>query len=105
MQEFLNRSFPFFGKEGLDVLAAKTVAIAGLGGPSVVARFKQGMAKGFIPTTAIGGLASNTLLANEVLVHLLQETGLVDRKPIFAPRFVTLDFMSLEMKICDITRQ
>ncbi|MFO7802023.1 MAG: ThiF family adenylyltransferase, partial [Desulfovermiculus sp.] len=32
VQEFLNRTEPFLGPEGLDALASQTVAIAGLGG-------------------------------------------------------------------------
>ncbi len=73
--------------------------------PSVVDRFKQGVSRGIMSTTAIGGLASNALLANEVLVHLLQGTGVVEREPVFAPEYATLDFMNLEMKVHDMTQE
>ncbi|MBM9511241.1 ThiF family adenylyltransferase [Desulfogranum marinum] len=67
-------------------------------------RMKQGLAAGVIPTTAIGGLASNVLLANEVLAHLLTDTTLMERAPVFAPRYVTLDFMTHRLSVADITR-
>ncbi|QJB57031.1 ThiF family adenylyltransferase [Pseudodesulfovibrio sp. zrk46] len=68
-----------------------------------MARMKQGLSKGVLPTTAIGGLASNALLANEVLAYLLADTGLVEREPIFAPKYVTLDFMTQAMHVADIS--
>jgi len=67
-------------------------------------RMKQGLAKGVLPTTAIGGLASNVLLANEVLAYLLADTGLVEREPVFAPNYVTLDFMTQNMRVADVTK-
>ncbi|MFP4035548.1 MAG: ThiF family adenylyltransferase [Desulfovermiculus sp.] len=73
--------------------------------PLVVDKFKQGVSRGIMCTTAIGGLASNALLANEVLVHLLQGTKVVEREPVFAPQYVTLDFMNLEMRVHDITQE
>jgi hypothetical protein len=54
------------------------------------------------PTTAVGALLSNALLANEVIVYLLQGVGIFDREPVFAPRFVTLDALSLRMQVHDI---
>lgn len=72
--------------------------------PSVIKRFQQGLARSTTPTTAIGGLASNALLANEVVIYLLKNTDLVEREAIFAPRFVTLDFMTLEMKIDSLVK-
>jgi molybdopterin/thiamine biosynthesis adenylyltransferase len=57
---------------------------------------------GPMPTTAVGALLSNALLANEVIVHLLQDVGIFDREPVFAPRFVTLDVLSLRMQVHDI---
>ena len=69
----------------------------------VMERMIEGFAQGIQPTTAIGGMASNTLLACEVLTHILRGSGLVDRKPVFAPRYVTVDFMNLELTVRDIT--
>jgi len=65
---------------------------------------KQGLAKGVLPTTAIGGLASNVLLANEVLAYLLSDTGLIEREAVFAPKYVTLDFMTQNLRVADITK-
>jgi hypothetical protein len=54
------------------------------------------------PTTAVGALLSNAVLANEVIVYLLQGVGIFDREPVFAPQFVTLDALSLRMQVHDI---
>ena len=70
----------------------------------VMERVKQGLSAGVVPTTAIGGLAANALLANEVLAYFLADTGLLDRTPVFAPEYVTLDFMTLRMTRADIFR-
>lgn len=70
----------------------------------VIERMKQGLAKGVVPTTAIGGLASNALLANEILAYLLADTGLFEREPVFAPNYVTLDFMTQTMCVAELTR-
>ena len=67
-------------------------------------RIRQGVSFGVTPTTAIGGLAANALLANEVLVHYLAGTGLVERPPVFAPEYVTLDFMTQRLRVADVTR-
>lgn len=64
--------------------------------------FARTLAQGPAPTTAIGGLLSNALLANEVLVHLLRGTGIFDREAVFAPRFVTVDALGLDMRVHDI---
>lgn len=71
---------------------------------TVLARMKQGMANGIQASTGIGGLASNVLLANEVLAFLLAGVGLVDREPVFAPRYVAVDFLTLQMTVADITK-
>ena len=55
-------------------------------------------------TTAIGGLAANTLLACEVLTWLLRGTGLVDREPVFAPRFTVVDFLNQHLTVGDVRR-
>jgi len=70
----------------------------------VMERIGQGLAAGVVPTTAIGGLAANALLANEVLAHLLAGTGLVERAPVFAPEYVVLDFMTQRLRIVDVTQ-
>lgn len=57
---------------------------------------------GPMPTTAVGALLSNALLANEVIVYLLQGVEIFDREPVFAPQFVTLDALSLRMQVHDI---
>lgn len=67
-------------------------------------RMERGYASGVLPTTAIGGLASNALLACEVLACLLQGTGLVDREPVFAPRFIAVDFLSQRLTVGDVSR-
>ena len=71
--------------------------------PEPMHRLQEGYASGVLPTTPIGGLASNALLANEVLAYLLTDTGLVERQPIFAPHYVAMDFMNLSMRVEDIT--
>ncbi|EGB16333.1 UBA/THIF-type NAD/FAD binding protein [Pseudodesulfovibrio mercurii] len=67
-------------------------------------RIRQGLSSGKVATTAIGGLAANALLANEVLAYFLAGTGLVERSPVFAPNYVALDFMTQRMRVADITR-
>ncbi|MDD3313497.1 ThiF family adenylyltransferase [Pseudodesulfovibrio sp.] len=67
-------------------------------------RVTQCLPTGIVPTTAIGGLAANALLANEVLAHFLAGTGLVERPAVFAPRYVALDFMTLTLRVGDVTR-
>ncbi|UZP68118.1 ThiF family adenylyltransferase [Desulfovibrio mangrovi] len=71
---------------------------------AVMERIGEGFAAGILPTTAIGGLASNTLLACEVLAYLLQDDGPEVRKPVFAPRFTAVDFLGLQMVVGDVTR-
>lgn len=71
----------------------------------VMDRIAEGYKSGTLPTTAIGGMASNTLLACEVLTHMLQGTGLVDRKPVFAPGFTVVDFLGQNMVIGDVTKE
>ena len=70
----------------------------------VINRFNQGMAEGILPTTPIGGLASNVLLATEVICYLLRDTELVDREAVFAPSFTTVDFLEQRMDTCDVTK-
>jgi len=69
----------------------------------VMERIVEGQASGTLPTTAIGALAANTLLACEVLVSLLQGTGLVDREPVFAPRFSVVDFLGQKLVVGDVS--
>lgn len=69
---------------------------------SVMDRIAEGNASGIVPTTAIGGLAANTLLACEVLVCLLRGTGLVDREPVFAPQFTMVDFLNQKLVVGDV---
>lgn len=68
----------------------------------VMDRIAGGYASGTLPTTAIGGLAANTLLACEVLTCLLRGTGLVDREPVFAPRFSMVDFLNQKLVVGDV---
>jgi hypothetical protein len=67
-------------------------------------RIKQSLLSGVVPTTAIGGLAANALLANEVLAYFLADTDLVERAPVFAPEYVALDFMTQKLRVADVTR-
>ena len=67
-------------------------------------RIRQGLSSGKVATTAIGGLAANALLANEVLAYFLAGTDLVERPPVFAPRYTVLDFMTQQLRVADITR-
>jgi len=69
----------------------------------VMERIANGLASGKTPTTAIGCLAANALLAGEVLVCLLRGTGLVDREPVFAPRFTMVDFLSQKLEVGDVS--
>ena len=68
----------------------------------VMGRIAGGCASGTLPTTAIGGLAANTLLACEVLTCLLRGTGLADREPVFAPRFTVVDFLNQKLVVGDV---
>lgn len=68
----------------------------------VMDRIAGGCASGAVPTTAIGGLAANALLACEVLTCLLRGTGLVDREPVFAPRFSLVDFLNQKLAVGDV---
>ena len=69
----------------------------------VMERIAGGYASGIVPTTAIGGLAANALLACEVLTCLLRGTGLVDREPVFAPHFTVVDFLSQKLVVGDVS--
>jgi hypothetical protein len=66
-------------------------------------RIDGARASGILPTTAIGALAANTLLACEVLTCLLRGTGLVDREPVFAPRFAVVDFLNQKLVVGDVS--
>ncbi len=67
----------------------------------VMDRIAGAHACGIVPTTAIGALAANGLLACEVLAFLLRGTGLMDREPVFAPRFIAVDFLSQNLTVGD----
>jgi hypothetical protein len=67
-------------------------------------RIQQGLSTGKVATTAIGGLAANALLANEVLAYFLAGTDLVARALVFAPEYVALDFMTQQLRVADVTR-
>ena len=69
----------------------------------VMSRISKGLASGVLPTTAIGGMASNTLLATEVITYMLRDTDLVDRAAVFAPRFTVVDFLNQTMTVGDVT--
>lgn len=71
--------------------------------PQAMENMKKGLAKGTVPTTAIGGLTSNAMLANEVLVYLLAGTKIFEREPVFAPNYVTLDFITQKMNVASVT--
>lgn len=68
----------------------------------VMERIAAGCVSGILPTTAIGALAANTLLACEVLAYLLRGTGLVDREPVFAPKFSMVDFLNQKLAVGDV---
>jgi len=68
----------------------------------VMKRVATGVKSGTMPTTAIGGLASNTLLATEVLTYMLRDTGLVNRQAVFAPEFTMVDFLNQTLMTIDI---
>lgn len=55
-----------------------------------------------IPSNATSNSLSGILLASEVLLYLLQGTDMVERKPIFLPKFVVFDPFQMNMKIIDI---
>lgn len=69
----------------------------------VMRRIEAAAASGHLATTAIGGMASNTLLACEVLACLLRETGVMGREPVFAPRYAALDFLEHRFIVGDVT--
>ncbi len=70
----------------------------------VMERITRGLASGKMPTTAVGCLAANALLACEALVCLLRGTGLVDREPVYAPRFTVVDFLSQKTEVGDVSQ-
>lgn len=72
--------------------------------PSVLQRIDAGIACGTIPTTAIGGMAANTLLATEVLACLLRGTQIMGREPVFAPQYAVVDFLEHRFIIDDVTK-
>lgn len=71
--------------------------------PGVMDRMDAAVASGTLPTTAIGGMAANTLLACEVLACLLRETAIMGREPVFAPRYAAVDFLDHRFVIGDVT--
>jgi hypothetical protein len=71
----------------------------------ILERIAKGLASGKVPTTAIGCLAANALLAGEVLVCLLRGAGVTDRKPVFAPRFTMVDFLSQKLVVGDVSTE
>lgn len=53
--------------------------------------------KGIAATLSIGGLSSNVLLSNEVLMWLLRDTDIVQREIIFAPNFIAMDLNNMSL--------
>lgn len=70
--------------------------------PEIRARIKQGIGQGILPTTAVGANLAGTVLANEVITYLLQQLGWLDREPLFAPQYLTIDLLNLSMKIATV---
>lgn len=70
---------------------------------AMIRRMVASFASGTIATCATGASLAGLTVGTEMLVHLLQGSGLVDRAPIFAPRFVTIDLARMEMGIHDVT--
>lgn len=77
--------------------------MSGRFGPAVAERIENSIAAGKSPSTSIGGAFAGTVLASEVMVYLLQGTGLVSREAIFAPRFMVVDPMRPALEVVDVT--
>ncbi len=66
---------------------------------SMIGKIKSLSQHGVSASTSIGGSLSGAVLAMEVLVYLLRDTGLIDRKPVFAPRVIVLDLMGPVLEV------
>jgi len=54
-----------------------------------------------LPSISIGANMASLLLASEVLVYMLQGTSLIDRPPIYTPKFVVLNPFNMTMNLLD----
>lgn len=72
--------------------------------PHLTERLNASWVKGPLATCGVGVSLAGTMLGGEVLVHLLQDSGLMERQAVFAPRFVILDQGLLHLKIVDVSQ-
>ncbi|SMD05338.1 ThiF family adenylyltransferase [Sporomusa malonica] len=70
--------------------------------PEIRARIEQGFAQGILSTTAVGANMAGTVLANEVMTYLLQPLGWLDREPLFAPQYLAIDLLNLNMTVSSV---
>lgn len=66
-------------------------------------RMEESVASGKLGTFSTGASFAGTFLAGEIMVHLLQGTGLVEREAVFAPRFTVFDQALANFKILDVS--
>jgi molybdopterin/thiamine biosynthesis adenylyltransferase len=67
--------------------------------PTIIERINLGAMQGTQVSSSIGANMAGTLLANEVITHILQPLGWLNRSPVFAPQYLLLDLASLVLKV------
>jgi tRNA A37 threonylcarbamoyladenosine dehydratase len=73
--------------------------------PKIVSKsILKSIPKKFNPSISIGPALSGLMIASEVLAYILRDTLPLERKIVFAPRFIILDFLTLKLSIMDITK-
>lgn len=78
--------------------------ITGQLSPRLAERLSASWVQGPLATCSVGVSLAGNLLGGEVLIHLLRDSGLMERQAVFAPRFVIFDQALLNLKIIDVTK-
>lgn len=59
-------------------------------------------ATGVFASTVVGGELAGLLVASEVCNYLWQGTDLATREVVWSPKFVTIDFLTLDLQTRDL---
>ena len=78
--------------------------IADLFFPVITERLIEAYGRGIAATTSVGGGLSGLLLAAEIAAYVLNDSCLVGREVVFAPRFTAVDLFSQRCSVVDVTK-
>lgn len=76
--------------------------LRGIFGGPLMDRLEASFGAGTLATCASGAGTAGLLVGTEMLVAMLQGSGVVDRAPVFAPRFTVVDLAGMRLQVVDV---